>query len=72
MRSPNAPTEVLIGKVARKEIEITIADSNVALLNRRYYPQSDNGVSPCTRAIAGLGCSQGAFGLAQREIDRFF
>ena len=32
------PTEELIRMVGEKEIEITIADSNVALLNRRYYP----------------------------------
>lgn len=33
------PTEELIRRVANKDIEITIADSNIALLNRRYYPQ---------------------------------
>lgn len=32
------PTEELIGMVVTKEIEITVADSNIALLNRRYYP----------------------------------
>jgi membrane-bound lytic murein transglycosylase F len=32
------PTEELIRMVAEKEIEVTIADSNVADLNRRYYP----------------------------------
>jgi membrane-bound lytic murein transglycosylase F len=32
-------TEELIRQVAEKEIEITIADSNIALLNRRYYPK---------------------------------
>lgn len=32
------PTEELIKMVANKEIEITIADSNIAMLNRRYYP----------------------------------
>ena len=32
------PTEELIKMVAEKEIEVTIADSNIALLNRRYYP----------------------------------
>ena len=32
------PTEELIQAVAEGEIEVTIADSNVALLNRRYYP----------------------------------
>ncbi|MFH1122914.1 MAG: membrane-bound lytic murein transglycosylase MltF, partial [Pseudomonadota bacterium] len=32
------PTEELIRMVAEKEIEVTVAYSNVALLNRRYYP----------------------------------
>lgn len=32
------PTEELIRMVADREIEVTIADSNIALLNRRYYP----------------------------------
>jgi membrane-bound lytic murein transglycosylase F len=34
----DTPTEELIRMVAEKEIEVTIADSNIALLNRRYYP----------------------------------
>jgi len=33
------PTQELIRLVAQKKIEITIADSNIALLNRRYFPQ---------------------------------
>lgn len=32
------PTEELIRMVAEKEIQVTVADSNIALLNRRYYP----------------------------------
>lgn len=32
-------TEELIRMVAEKEIQVTIADSNIALLNRRYYPE---------------------------------
>jgi membrane-bound lytic murein transglycosylase F len=32
------PTEEFIRMVAEKEILLTIADSNIALLNRRYYP----------------------------------
>ena len=32
------PTEELIRQVSDKEIPITVADSNIALLNRRYYP----------------------------------
>ena len=35
----NVPTEELIRQVAMKKIKFTIADDNVALLNRRYYPQ---------------------------------
>jgi len=34
----DTPTEELIRMVAEREIEITIADSHIALLNRRYYP----------------------------------
>lgn len=36
----DVPTEEFIRQVAQKEIDITIADSNIALLNRRYYPQA--------------------------------
>jgi membrane-bound lytic murein transglycosylase F len=32
------PTEELIRMVAEKEIDITVADSHIAQLNRRYYP----------------------------------
>lgn len=34
----NMPTEELIRGVFQKKIEVTIADSNIALLNQRYYP----------------------------------
>lgn len=34
----NTPTEELIEKVARREIAMTVADSTIAMLNRRYYP----------------------------------
>ena len=34
----DVPTEELIRQVADEEIELTIADSNIAQLNRRYYP----------------------------------
>jgi len=34
----DTPTEELIEMVAKREIGVTIADSNIALLNRRYYP----------------------------------
>ena len=34
----NIPTEDLIRRVAEKKIEITVADTNVAMLNRRFFP----------------------------------
>ncbi len=34
------PTEELIRMVAEKEIEATVSDSHIALLNRRYYPEA--------------------------------
>jgi membrane-bound lytic murein transglycosylase F len=40
----DVPTEELIRQVAEKEIEVTIADSNIALLNRRYYPDIKIGI----------------------------
>ncbi len=33
------PTEEFIRMVAEKEILVTVADSNIALINRRYYPE---------------------------------
>lgn len=36
----DVPTEELIRRVAEKEIAATVADSNIALLNRRYYPDA--------------------------------
>ncbi len=33
------PTDELIQQVAEGTIEVTVADKNIALLNRRYYPQ---------------------------------
>ncbi len=34
----DVPTEELIRGVAKELIDITVSDSNIALLNRRYYP----------------------------------
>lgn len=34
------PTEELIRQVAEEKIEVTIADSNIALLNQRYYTKA--------------------------------
>ena len=36
----DVPTEELIRQVSEKEISVTVADSNIAMLNRRYYPHA--------------------------------
>jgi membrane-bound lytic murein transglycosylase F len=41
----NIATKEFIGMVARKEIDYTIADSNIAFLTRRYYPDIRVGIS---------------------------
>ena len=38
-RMADVPTEDLIERVAARDIEITIADSNIAQMNRLYHPQ---------------------------------
>jgi membrane-bound lytic murein transglycosylase F len=35
----DSPTEQLIKRVASGDIEVTVADTHIALLNRKYYPQ---------------------------------
>lgn len=40
----NIPTEELISMVHDREIKFTIADSNIALLNRRYFPSIRIGI----------------------------
>jgi len=40
----DVPTEELIRRVADKEIEVTVADSIIAELNRRYYPNIKIGI----------------------------
>ncbi len=41
----NIPTKDFIAMVANKKIDYTIADSNIAYLNRRYYPDIRVGIS---------------------------
>lgn len=35
----NIPIEMLLKKIADRQADVTIADRDIALLNRRYYPQ---------------------------------
>ncbi|MFO7753471.1 MAG: membrane-bound lytic murein transglycosylase MltF [Desulfobacteraceae bacterium] len=40
----NLPTEELIRMVSERRIKFTVADTNIALLNRRYYPDIRIGI----------------------------
>ncbi|MCF8045693.1 MAG: membrane-bound lytic murein transglycosylase MltF, partial [Desulfarculaceae bacterium] len=40
----NLPTEELIRMVQERQIKFTVADTNIALLNRRYYPDIRIGI----------------------------
>ncbi len=65
------PTEELIRKVAKKEIEITVADSNIALLNRRYYPNIKIAFPIQERQSLGWAVEKGNKELLE-EINNFF
>ncbi|UCG14394.1 MAG: membrane-bound lytic murein transglycosylase MltF [Deltaproteobacteria bacterium] len=67
----NVPTEELIRQVAEKEIEITVADTNVALLNRRYYPSVRIAFPIEEKQSLGWAVRKGN-GELLREINRFF
>ena len=67
----DTPTEELIRMVAEKEIEVTIADSNVAFLNRRYYPDVKIAFPIEEQQSIAWGVNEGGAGL-QRAINEFF
>jgi membrane-bound lytic murein transglycosylase F len=65
------PTEELIRQVAEKEIEVTVADSNIALLNRRYYPHAIVAGPINEKEYLGWAVHPGAQKLAE-QINTFF
>jgi membrane-bound lytic murein transglycosylase F len=67
----NVPTEELIRRVAEKEIDITVADSNIALLNRRYHPQAVLGPPLGKKEQLGWAVKPEATAL-RAKIDQFF
>jgi len=67
----NMPTEELIRLVAEKKIEATIADSNIALLNRRYYPDAVL-AGPLTRKQALGWAVAPSSRLLRERINAFF
>ena len=67
----DVPTEELIRMVNEKEIEVTIADSHIALLNRRYYPDVKIAFPIEEPQSLGWAVKKGEASL-QNEINMFF
>ena len=65
------PTEELIRQVAEKKIEVTIADSNIALLNQMYYPQAILACPISEQEFLGWAVNRNARNLLYR-INCFF
>jgi peptidoglycan lytic transglycosylase F len=65
------PTEELIRMVAEKEIKATIADSHIALLNRRYYPDAKISFSLGQPSRLGWAVRKGERRLLKRINDFF-
>ncbi len=65
------PTEELIRQVAEKKIEVTIADSNIALLNQMYYPQAILAYPISEQEFLGWAVNRNARNLLYR-INCFF
>ncbi len=55
----NTPTEELIRMVAERDIDFTVADSNIALLNRRYFPDIDIGLAIAEEESLGWAVAPG-------------
>jgi len=68
---PNVPTEELIRRVADEEIALTVADSNVAQLNRRYYPAAAIGIPIAEEESLAWAVRKGNTTL-QQEINAFW
>jgi len=67
----DVPTEELIRQVADKEIEVTIADSNIAQLNLRYYPTVRIGIPIEETQSLGWAVKKGERSLL-KAINGFF
>ncbi|MEW6382230.1 MAG: membrane-bound lytic murein transglycosylase MltF [bacterium] len=67
----DATVEELIRRVAQKKIDITIADSTIALLSRRYYPDIQIGFPIEDAQSLTWAVPRGETDLLE-EINRFF
>lgn len=67
----NTPTEELIRMVAEGDIDFIVADSNIALLNRRYFPDIDIGLDIAEEESLGWAVATGNKQLLEK-INMFF
>jgi membrane-bound lytic murein transglycosylase F len=67
----NTATEELIRMVAEGDIDFTVADSNIALLNRRYFPEIDIGMAIAEEEDLGWAVAQGNKELLEK-MNMFF
>ncbi len=67
----DTPTEELIDMVAKREIEVTVADSNIALLNRRYHPDVRIGFAIEKPQSLGWAVKKGERELLE-QVNAFF
>ncbi|MFH1625519.1 MAG: membrane-bound lytic murein transglycosylase MltF, partial [Pseudomonadota bacterium] len=65
------PAEELIRRVARRKIEVTVAHSHIALLNRRYYPDIRVAFPIEKAQYLAWGVKKGEKALL-RKINNFF
>ncbi len=67
----DVPTEEFMRMVANREIEVTIGDSNIALLNRRYFPDVKISLAIEEPQLLGWAVKKGEKRLL-RKINEFF
>ncbi len=67
----NIPTEDLIAMVNDREIKFTIADSNIALLNQRYFPDIAIGIPVQKKESLAWAVQKNDVEML-KEINRFF
>lgn len=67
----NTPTEELISMVQDREIKFTVADSNLALLNKRYFPDIKIGIPIQEKESLAWAVRKDDRSML-REVNRFF
>ncbi len=67
----NIQTSALIKRVSEGDLDVTVANSNIAILNRRYYPQSVISIPVSNKIHMAWAVNRGENDLAEK-IDSFF